>query len=138
MNRAYFDTSALTKLVLKEAESRAVQALLEACADRVTSGLTRVEISRAILRAAAVGRAQRAELVLARFTVLSLSAEVLERAAALPPPSLRWLDALHLASVLSVPGMLDLVTYDRRLAAAAEGFGLRVWAPGAGDLRSGR
>jgi uncharacterized protein len=44
--------------------------------------------------------------------------------------SLRSLDALHLASALSLGPDLDgLVTYDNRLAQAAEELGIRTLAP---------
>jgi predicted nucleic acid-binding protein len=44
--------------------------------------------------------------------------------------TLRSLDALHLATALEIRDELDgLVTYDGRMAAAAEGLGLAVLAP---------
>jgi hypothetical protein len=47
---------------------------------------------------------------------------------------IRWesgtLDAVHLASALSLGADLEgLVTYERRLSAAAQGAGVRVLAP---------
>lgn len=52
------------------------------------------------------------------------------RAALLDPVTLRSLDALHLATALEIRDELDgLVTYDDRMAAAAEALGLAVLAP---------
>jgi predicted nucleic acid-binding protein len=55
---------------------------------------------------------------------------VLDEAARLAPMGLRSLDALHLATALTVRDEIGvLVTYDRRLAAAAESSGLNVVRP---------
>ena len=60
-----------------------------------------------------------------------ITADVLRRAARLPPPALRALDAIHLATALA-QGSDDtsLITYDARLADAARAHGLRVVQPG--------
>jgi len=55
---------------------------------------------------------------------------VLETAATLEPPGLRTLDAIHLASALSLGTDLGaMVVYDERLATAAESNGVAVVAP---------
>ena len=52
------------------------------------------------------------------------------QAATIEPVTLRALAALHLATALEVRDELDrFVTYDGRLAAAAETLGLAVLAP---------
>ncbi|MBW8867314.1 MAG: hypothetical protein JF610_08250 [Acidobacteria bacterium] len=52
------------------------------------------------------------------------------RAAHIGPLTLRALDAIHLATALSLePDVDGMVVYDTRLAAAARAAGLRVWAP---------
>src|SRR4051794_5246450 len=99
----YMDSSALVKLVLPEAESRALVAALEAWPARVSSELAGVEVIRAARRASpepAVER--RAEEVMAGIHLLKIDGDVLERAARLEPRTLRSLDAIHLASVLSL------------------------------------
>lgn len=126
----YLDTSALTKLVLEEPESRPLQTFLEDWPERLASALAGVEIGRAVLRAPGSGRQARALAIVGGLVLLALDRPTLERAAALPPAILRSLDAIHLASALAVPGLADMVVYDRRLAAAAEHHGLRVWSPG--------
>lgn len=56
---------------------------------------------------------------------------MLEAASLLDPISLRTLDAIHLATVLSFADDLEIVvTYDARMRAAAEALGLPVVAPG--------
>ena len=55
---------------------------------------------------------------------------VLASATRLEPASLRVLDAIHLATALSLgPELAGMVVYDRRLASAARQAGLTVWAP---------
>ena len=84
----------------------------------------------------AVGRAAPALLpsaaaLVAQITVVEPTEVVRARAAALDPPELRALDAIHLATALEVRAELQaLVTYDARLASAATAVGLQVLAPG--------
>jgi predicted nucleic acid-binding protein len=49
-----------------------------------------------------------------------------------PPPRLRTLDAIHLATALDLADSLStLLTYDKLLAEAARAAGLTVLSPGA-------
>lgn len=59
----------------------------------------------------------------------------MSRAARLAPAQLKTLDAIHLATALSLPELDKIVICDRRLAAAAAAHGLRVYAPGAAAAR---
>jgi len=62
--------------------------------------------------------------------LVPLDDAVLERAARLAPGALRTLDALHLATALSVADEIGVVlTYDERLTAAARDAGLLVRSP---------
>lgn len=64
------------------------------------------------------------------LVVVALDDEVRRLAAVVGPPLLRTLDAIHLATALSLREDLDgLVAYDARLARAAAGAGLPVLAP---------
>jgi uncharacterized protein len=55
---------------------------------------------------------------------------VLEEATSLEPPVLRSLDALHLATALSIRDDIGaFFCYDRRLTEAAEHHGLEVSSP---------
>lgn len=63
---------------------------------------------------------------------VELTADIVERAALLDPPELRTLDAIHLASALSLSDSLDVfVCYDEVLQRAAGAYGLTLAAPGA-------
>src|SRR3954449_6002141 len=128
----YLDSSALVKLVLPEAESEALLESLSAWPVRVTSELARVEVVRAARRATAQpGTEQRAEEVLAGLHLLKVDNDILSAAARLEPRSLRSLDAIHLASALSLGADLGvIVVYDGNMATAAAGHGLHVLAPG--------
>lgn len=129
----YLDSSALVKLVLPEAESAALLESLAAWPARVTSELARVEVMRAARRASEeAGVEQRAEEVIASIHLLRLDGEILDRAARLEPRTLRSLDAIHLASALSLGEDLGaIVIYDNGFATAAAAIGLKVLAPGA-------
>jgi uncharacterized protein len=128
----YLDASALVKLVVEEAESSALAGLLAGAQPTVASIVVTVEVPRALRRAGASEVLGRASEVLARVDLLALDDEVTRVAAGLEPPDLRALDAIHLASALSVVDELDaFVCYDHRLAGAARGSGLNVVAPGA-------
>jgi predicted nucleic acid-binding protein len=74
---------------------------------------------------------QRARSVLQRIELLKLDDELLDLAAGISPGMLRTLDAIHLAACLTLlPAVHEIVSYDIRLAYAAEQHGLTVVAPG--------
>lgn len=103
----YIDTSAAAKIVLEEPESRALAVELTRWSDAATSALTRVELPRAVaMRRHLDPTVTVDESMLFGFFAatieLPLDDDVLDRAAAVPPPTLRSLDAIHLASALSV------------------------------------
>ena len=126
----YLDTSALVKLVIAEPETTALQKWLSA-ADRVpvSCDLARTELMRAVRRAAP-DRAARARAVLDSITLLDVSSATFEEAGRLGPAILRSLDAVHLAAALDLGDDLDgLVTYDDRLAIAAQSNGVPVTSP---------
>lgn len=126
---AYVDSTALVKLVVLEAESDALSAEIAGCT-LASSAMARVEVIRAvgILTAGDPAAATEAERLLASISLAAVSDGVLDRAARLASATLRPLDAIHVASALTV-GAWTMVTYDRRLASAARAVGLRVLAP---------
>jgi predicted nucleic acid-binding protein len=126
----YVDTSALVKLVVAEAETPALRTWLGSAERRlVSSELARAELLRAVRRVSPA-HLVRARDVLAAVDLLALHSAVLEQAALLDPPSLRTLDALHLASALALGDDLEgLLAYDERLVDAARAIGLRALAP---------
>ena len=130
--RLYLDASALVKLVQVEAESDALRRYLRRhrADERVTSALSRVEVMRAVLAGGppAVGQARR---LLGRLYLVPLDRALLDDAATVSAgQALRSLDALHLVSARRLgPDLRSLITYDRRMAEAAEAVGLTVGAP---------
>lgn len=127
----YLDTSALVKLVVAEDETEALRAWLQE-EDRtpVSSDLTRTELLRAVRRAAP-DRVVQARAVLDSITLVQLSTATFEEAGRLGPKLPRTLDALHLAAALELGDDLDtIVTYDERLADAANDNGVPVTVPG--------
>jgi hypothetical protein len=128
----YLDSSAILKLMVPEAESPAVHAALGAWPDLVSSRLAMVECSRALERVSAPPRVRaRAAQVFGVITLVRLDDVVMRLAEEVGPRGLRTLDAIHLATALSLGDMPGaFVTYDDRLAAAAKSLGLTVLQPG--------
>lgn len=127
----YLDASALVKLVVAEAESDALTSFLGDWPSWVSSALAVVEVGRAARRASedpSVHR--RAEEVIAGLGLVPVDVELLHRASVLDLGGIRSLDAVHLASALSLEADLGaMVVYDRRLAEAAVAAGVSVAAP---------
>jgi hypothetical protein len=128
----YLDSSALLKLLVQEAESEALSGWLSAGAGApVSSVLARLEVIRAVRRldASAVASAQS---LMAQVDLVPLTPELINEAAFVGEPHLRSLDAIHLATALSLRADLTaFVAYDKRLISAAEAAGLLVDRPGA-------
>lgn len=129
---AFIDSSALVKLVKREPETEALAAALERWPDQVASVIARVEVFRALRRVgASTGERARAEELLAHLTLVRVDEPILKLAAELPSRDLGTLDAIQLATALSIGDLPEaFVTYDRRLAKAARRHGLRVVHPG--------
>jgi len=135
--KVYVDSSALIKRAVAEAESEALEHVLErhveAADALVSSTLAWIEISCA-LRARLDG--ERREVVneaiddaLAGIAERAITPDVVSLARRIEPNLLRSLDAIHLATAV----LLDVdavLTYDERLEAAARHNGLAVSAPG--------
>lgn len=133
MTSWYLDASAIVKLSFAEAETRALRRWMASVADDVlvTSELSIAEVMRAAARAGAP--ADRALAVVDAFEHLVVDRTVLIEAERMSGADLRTLDAVHLASARVLGHELaGVVTYDRRLAAAAEAHSFTVVAPGAG------
>ena len=72
----------------------------------------------------------RARRTLARLHLVTIDEELLDSAAAVDPRVLRSLDAIHLAAAqLFGDELTAVVTYDRRMAAAAELIDVTVATP---------
>lgn len=128
--RPYADASALVKLVIREPESDALRDYLLALPDPATSRVSYVEVHRAMARAGEERALDSLVAVWERTVFIELEASIADSAARIGPPSLRSLDALHLASALALADDVEsFVTYDARLADAARAAGLTVVAP---------
>lgn len=117
------------KLVVRERESSALRRFLRTQRERVSCGLARTEVLRAVrhLGPAATNRARR---VLRRIDLIRLDDALLDAAGMLDPRILRSLDAVHLAAAqLMAPELDAVVTYDRRLAEGALLLGFHAEAP---------
>jgi len=129
MAPAYFDASAIVKLLVEERESLALVDYLQEPRLAITSALSLTEVARCMQRV----DPSRDDLdtALAGFHLLVVDATVLSRAGRIAPHGVRALDAIHLVSALSLAdAALEFVTYDQRLADAARAHGLRVVQPG--------
>ena len=127
MTVAYFDSSAIVKLERLERESLALIDYLNAGAvEASTSVVASVEVFRALKRTmpAPPGEPMRG------FFLLNLDAAICAAASHLESTTLRSLDAIHLATALSIDDEIEVITYDERLAAAAREHQLRVVQPG--------
>lgn len=130
--KLYLDSSALVKLVQREAESNALRRYLRRHREdqRVTSSLARVEVVRAVAGGGphAIAHARRQ---LARVDQVALDRALLDAAATLEPGErLRSLDAIHLASAHALSfDLRAVVTYDERMAVAGRALGMVVEAP---------
>jgi predicted nucleic acid-binding protein len=127
----YLDTSAAVKLVQQEDGSDALHGWLAAHPEQAlaSSVILHTELLRATRRGRPDLLAQARDL-LDHVVLLDVGREVCERAGLLDPEGMRSLDALHLASALSLAEDLDgIVTYDMRLRDAARALGLTVVAP---------
>lgn len=129
----YLDSSALVKLVVREAESELLRAWIASHPATITSALAVTEVRRAVSRLSPRrDLSDRARLVLDGVALLAVDQDTLERAARLAPAELRTLDSIHIASALSLGAdLLAFVTYDDRQRDAARKAGLPLVRPGA-------
>jgi hypothetical protein len=127
----YVDASALAKLIIDEPEGDDLRAFLAPIACQATSMVGRIEAERTVARRAP-GRLAHVAGLLDDLMIVGLEPEIAAAAATIGPPTLRTLDAIHLASAAALGADLEaFVTYDRRLAEAARALGMRVASPGA-------
>ena len=127
----YLDASAFFKLIVTEAETARLKRWL---AERpefplVSSAVVRAEVPRAVWRGDARAVPRSYQLV-RRIVNVRITDDILDMAASLYPPTLRTLDAIHLASALTVrKDLTAFVAYDKRLLDAAKDAGLETASP---------
>jgi predicted nucleic acid-binding protein len=128
----YLDSSALLKLVHEEPESAALADWLteQTGSPLLSSELANVEVIRACRRINPDALPE-ARALLAGLDLIPLAGTVIATAADVGETTLRSLDAIHLASALSVrDDLATFIAYDHRLGEAASAAGLQLLAPG--------
>jgi len=126
----YLDSSAIIKLIFEEPETSSLADFLTAWPTRLSSSLASVEVLRTAHLVDDEAVTRHARRLLAHIHLIRPDDPLLAAAARLAPTSLRALDAIHLATALSLGHELGgIVVYDRRLSTAAREAGLTVWAP---------
>jgi predicted nucleic acid-binding protein len=135
----YLESSAVLAWLLGEPQSRDIQTLIDSAPVVFSSPLTSAEVRRALARAAHDGhlstaddRRLRALLQDAEtgWASVEIDDDTWRRAGdPFPAEPLRTLDALHVAAALRIAAAapdLRVMTFDRRVAAAARGLGVAV------------
>lgn len=134
---AYFETSAVVKLIVEEQGSEAAGALWDGSDLVLTSRLTYAEVRAALAAAHRAGRVSSAGLRAGKraleerfeqFNVVELTGGIVRSAGDLcEAHALRGYDAVHLASAMMIRAPdLVMTTWDRDLANAARTGGLNV------------
>lgn len=136
--RVYFDSSALIKRSVQEAESDAVEAAFDRYVAEdaviISSSLAWVEVSRALRTRLGGGPYGEDEIhdavegALAGVAERLITGEVIGLARRVAPPLLRTLDAIHLATAI-VLDVDEVVVYDDRLIDACRSNGLTTAMP---------
>jgi predicted nucleic acid-binding protein len=130
VSAAYVDTSALVKLFKAERETEAFRTALADWPVHVASELIRVEAICTARRLGGQDVLQRASEALERINLIPISPEIIELATAAHTPPLRAMDAIHLATALTMREDLGAVfVYDNDLHAAAQAHHLNPLAP---------
>jgi uncharacterized protein len=132
----YLDSAAVVKLVRQESHSVELFEWLDGHRDMplVSSALVEVEVPRALRRSAPQALVG-VPATVGRLFRLEIDATIRATAAAYPEPTLRSLDAIHLATAQVLANeagatLTAFVTYDQRLLAAARAVGLPTASPG--------
>jgi uncharacterized protein len=124
------DTSALGKLLVDEAESGALREDLRSRSDAgeefAISSIAVTELRRLAIRLDVEPAAT--DPVLAPFRVIRLTEGILQLAGRIPTRHLGTLDAIHIATALTIEAT-GILTYDARQSAAARAEALEVLTP---------
>jgi uncharacterized protein len=125
----YVDSSALLKRLFPEDESSMVRALLAERIDQevlvASSELAWLEVARAVKRAGVADVDDAVTSACSGIARQRLDSRVLDRARYIGLASLRTLDAIHLAAAV-ILGATQILTFDLRLATAAESLGVKA------------
>lgn len=132
MKLFYLDTSAAMKLLRRENETEALVRWQRSMTGQdyqiVSSDLIRTELMLAATRYGV--DATEVRRFIQALTLLRVTSALCEAAGRLAGLGVRSLDAVHLASALSLTDALDsLITYDEQLANASRKLGVATLSP---------
>jgi uncharacterized protein len=132
----YVDTSALLKLLVREEESIAIERELLLWPSLATSIVTEVELPRAVARAredrpgSVIDGSLILRGIIASAAIVELTDDIVASARDVAPVHVGALDAIHIASALSLDTELaGVATYDNRMKDALIREGVDVIAP---------
>jgi predicted nucleic acid-binding protein len=134
----YLDSAAAVKLIHAEAGSAALRDFLDerSALEWVSSSLVEIETYRALVRATEPADmpavVNQFHSLLDLIVRIEIDSGIRILAQTLTPPTVRTLDAIHLATGLRLRDqgrLTSFVTYDKRLAEAASTAGLTVNIP---------
>lgn len=130
MSAAYIDASALVKLFKAERETDAFRAALGNWPVQVASELIGVEAICTARRLGGEDVLRRANEAIERINLIPLTPEIIDLATGAHTPPLRAMDAIHLATALTMREDLGaFFVYDSDLSTAARAHQLNSLAP---------
>ena len=124
----YVDSSALLRVLTEAPDAPAIRLELTR-STRVASRLVVAEVRRTGFRR---GRLEAADALLRRIALVPIDESILRKAETIEPKTVATLDAIHLATAVTLheEGNLGAVmTYDKRLADGARHHGIEVVSP---------
>ena len=125
----YLDSSAILKTIFDEQERPDLLRFLNS--QSTSSRLSKIEVRRTVARLAPTKTAE-VNLELDKINFLPISNPILMAAENFSSEiTLRTLDAIHIATVMSLEGSIEgLIAYDRQMIANAKLLGIKVISPG--------
>ena len=125
----YLDSSAILKTIFDEQERPDLLRFLNS--QSTSSRLSKIEVRRTVAQLVPTKTAE-VNLELDKINFLPISNPILMAAENFSSEiTLRTLDAIHIATVMSLEGSIEgLITYDRQMIANAKLLGIKVISPG--------
>ena len=125
----YLDSSAILKTIFDEQERPDLLRFLNS--QSTSSRLSKIEVRRTVARLVPTKTAE-VNLELDKINFLPISNPILMAAENFSSEiTLRTLDAIHIATVMSLEGSIEgLITYERQMIANAKLLGIKVISPG--------
>lgn len=125
----YLDSSAILKTIFDEQERPDLLRFLNS--QSTSSRLSKIEVRRTVARLVPTKTVE-VNLELDKINFLPISNPILMAAENFSSEiTLRTLDAIHIATVMSLEGSIEgLITYDRQMIANAKLLGIKVISPG--------